>query len=829
MANDPAHGGPPRPSVTGTSPSERERKIAEGSDSLPSGGTYFLGRYRIVDEIGVGGMASVHLARADGPGGFQKWVAIKRIHRHLAEDEQFIRMFLDEARIAARISHPNVAQVFDLGKHRDTYWIAMEYLHGEPLREVMRAVEEAAAPQMGPLLAAKLVADSAEGLHAAHELRDKEGNLLNLVHRDVTPHNLFMTYDGAVKVVDFGIAKVAGRLANTRAGTLKGKLAYMSPEQVRGAAIDRRTDIFALGVVLWELTTGRRLFRMDSDLETLERVQACVVPPPSSIVPDYPVELESIVMRALAKDLERRFQTARDVSRALQQYLMRAGSFVGPEEIGKYVKHVLSDRFQRREAHLQWAAEVTQTISLEQLEGRSGAVDLEEVSLLSFRSDVKEVPRAPKPPASGPKPPAMTQPLPAAGARIPPASPPMSNRAPGAPPPPWPSSPGPAPPQSRPLPSYESTGSADLLEPDDDDEMARTRVTGMGVGMLMAPTPAPAPNARKQTMLGLGAPAPPPPPPNSGLPRFGSSPSASSSPFEMHDYASEDEDAVTTVLSPPSEEEEEHNTISTVHEPPKPYRPAEAMPNDAVVVAPGLLSQETQPPAMYPQHMQPMPGQMIAPGVPYGAAQGYPGTEQPKEGRSSVLVAVIAAATTLIALTLTALVVLKLTEKPQPTQPVAMATQLAPTAPVPLTAAPPATVIPTMTAAPAPTAVAPVVADLPVDPSKLPAEKTAAPKPPPVGTAPRPVATGFKSVPTPATAAAPTPATGNEPGFLTIMCDPACDSVSAGGRNLGPSPVVRRPLPAGNHSVALRKGGTSKSIGVTIRSGETTSRRVTMD
>lgn len=350
MANDAAPGGPPRPSVTGSSPSDRERRIAEGSDSLPGGGTYFLGRYRIVDEIGVGGMASVHLARADGPGGFQKWVAIKRIHRHLAEDETFIRMFLDEARIAARISHPNVAQVFDLGKHRDTYWIAMEYLHGEPLREIMRAVEEGGAPPMSPQLAARIVADAAEGLHAAHELRDKDGKLLNLVHRDVTPHNLFLTYDGAVKVVDFGIAKVTGRLANTRAGTLKGKLAYMSPEQVRGSAIDRRTDIFALGVVLWELTTGRRLFRMESDLETLERVQACVVPPPSSIVENYPVELESIVMRALAKDLNRRYPTAREISRALQQYLMKSASFVGSEEIGSYVKHVLSDRFQRREA-----------------------------------------------------------------------------------------------------------------------------------------------------------------------------------------------------------------------------------------------------------------------------------------------------------------------------------------------------------------------------------------------------------------------------------------------------------------------------------------------
>src|ERR1700735_2456901 len=154
-------------------------------------GTFFLGRYRVVDEIGVGGMASVHLARMDGPGGFQKWVAIKRIHPHLVEDQTFIHMFLDEARIAARISHSNVATVFDLGEHEDTYWIAMEYLHGEPLREVMRRTEELGQP-MPPEIACRVIADAAEGLHSAHELLGKNGEKLGLVHRDVTPHNLFV-------------------------------------------------------------------------------------------------------------------------------------------------------------------------------------------------------------------------------------------------------------------------------------------------------------------------------------------------------------------------------------------------------------------------------------------------------------------------------------------------------------------------------------------------------------------------------------------------------------------------------------------------------------
>lgn len=313
-------------------------------------------------------MASVHLARMDGPGGFQKWVAIKRIHPNLVEDDQFVDMFLDEARIAAGINHANVAQVFDLGKDEGTYWIAMEYLHGEPLREVMRRCEDR-RHAISPDIAARLCADAADGLHAAHELRGKNGQLLGLVHRDVTPHNLFITYEGYTKVVDFGIAKVADRLSETRAGTLKGKLAYMSPEQVRGQDdVDRTTDVFALGVVLWELTTGHRLFRMDTDLDTLEKVQACVVPPPSTVAAGYPIELESVVMKALAKKKADRFQTAREFSRALNMYLQRRGVLVGPEEVSEFVRELFADRIGAREAHLAWAADVTSTINVEQLQ-----------------------------------------------------------------------------------------------------------------------------------------------------------------------------------------------------------------------------------------------------------------------------------------------------------------------------------------------------------------------------------------------------------------------------------------------------------------------------
>ncbi len=380
---------------------------ADGEASPLAGGTYFLGRYRVVDEIGVGGMASVHLARMDGPGGFQKWVAIKRIHPHLVEDETFVNMFLDEARVAARISHPNVATVFELGKHEDTYWIAMEYLHGEPLREVMRRTEEMGQP-MPPEIACRAIADAAEGLHSAHELLGRNGEKLQLVHRDVTPHNLFVTYDGTTKVVDFGIAKFSSRMANTRAGTLKGKLAYMSPEQVAGEPIDRRTDVFALGVVLWELTTGQRLFRMENDLDTLAKVQECMVPRPSTIVRGYPIDLEKIVMKALAKNKNERYRTAREFSRALQSLLMRRGLFIASDEVAAYMASIFADRIQKREAHLRWAAEVTQTIDIDKMKGMASPWQSDDGSILTYNSEVQAsqpgVPRpAPRPAAGAPR------------------------------------------------------------------------------------------------------------------------------------------------------------------------------------------------------------------------------------------------------------------------------------------------------------------------------------------------------------------------------------------------------------------------------------------
>lgn len=288
-------------------------------------GTFFLGRYRVVEEIGVGGMASVHLARMDGPGGFQKWVAIKRIHPNLVEDDQFVDMFLDEARIAAGINHANVAQVFDLGKDEGTYWIAMEYLHGEPLRELMRRCEDR-GQLISPDIAARICADAAEGLHAAHELRGKNGQLLGLVHRDVTPHNLFITYDGYTKVVDFGIAKVADRLSETRAGTLKGKLAYMSPEQVRGQDdVDRTTDVFALGVVLYECLAGHLPFEGKNPAQVLRRVLEGDFAPADAVRPVVGGRYARYAAEALDTEPSRRPKSALALGELLRGELCALG------------------------------------------------------------------------------------------------------------------------------------------------------------------------------------------------------------------------------------------------------------------------------------------------------------------------------------------------------------------------------------------------------------------------------------------------------------------------------------------------------------------------
>ena len=312
-----------------------------------------IGRYEVVAELGAGGMASVYLARLRGPAGFAKFFAIKRVHPHLAKNRLFVDMFLDEARIAAALQHPNVAQVIELGDD-GAHFIAMEYLHGEHLAAVARAARDSGGLPLP--FACWIVARAAEGLHHAHEARDETGQPLGIVHRDVTPHNVFVTYDGHVKLTDFGIAKAEGRIVRTDTGIVKGKFAYMAPEQALGRALDRRVDIFALGVLLWELVTGERLFKGDTDAETLLAVTRCEIESPRTRRPECPEDLEAIVMTCLARDPTERFETASAVSAALDKVVERLG-LVRMRDVGALMSRLFADRIAERQAWLTTGSE----------------------------------------------------------------------------------------------------------------------------------------------------------------------------------------------------------------------------------------------------------------------------------------------------------------------------------------------------------------------------------------------------------------------------------------------------------------------------------------
>ena len=280
-----------------------------------------FGNYELLRRIATGGMAEVFLAKQRGIGGFERLVCIKRILPHLAVQQDFVTMFMDEARIAASLVHPNIAQIYEVGRVDDAHYIAMEYVRGEDLRHVYNEeVARGRAMPAGP--AAQIAMGAACGLDHAHRQTTIDGRPLEIVHRDVSPQNVLVTFDGHVKLVDFGVAKAVGKAAETKAGVLKGKYSYMSPEQAAGETVDARTDVFALGVTLYEVTTGQRLFRRDNEIETLHAVIACEVPPPSAVLPGYDPELEAVVVRALAREAAARFQSAGDLAQALERFLL---------------------------------------------------------------------------------------------------------------------------------------------------------------------------------------------------------------------------------------------------------------------------------------------------------------------------------------------------------------------------------------------------------------------------------------------------------------------------------------------------------------------------
>jgi serine/threonine-protein kinase len=309
----------------------------EGSQvsATNGGGANSLGKYRLIAELGHGGMAEVYLAVVRGPAGFNKLVVIKQIRPQLAEDPEFLGMFLDEARLAARLSHPNVVQTNEVGQEGERYFIAMEYLEGQPLNRIVHRLQKTGGLPLPMHL--KLVADALAGLHHAHELTDYDGTPLGVVHRDVTPHNVFVTYDGQVKVVDFGIAKALNSSSETRTGVLKGKVAYMAPEQARGERVDRRADIFSLGVMLWEAVTGKRLWKGVPDITILQRLLSGEIPSPRSVNPEVPEKLEAIILKALAHQREDRHETAADLQVAIEKYLEEANEHVHSRDIGKAI------------------------------------------------------------------------------------------------------------------------------------------------------------------------------------------------------------------------------------------------------------------------------------------------------------------------------------------------------------------------------------------------------------------------------------------------------------------------------------------------------------
>jgi serine/threonine protein kinase len=284
-----------------------------------------FGKYTLFELIGRGGMAEVYKARIQGPAGFERTFVVKRILPHLSSDPTFIKMFVEEAKLSARLAHPNIVHIFELGAVEGEYFISMEYIRGHDLSETMRAIWKTMGPPR-PELVAYIGREACRGLAYAHALTDDSGRPLGMVHRDVSPSNVMLSYEGAVKLLDFGIAKALGDAGpeTTKAGTMKGKYAYMAPEQTEGENVDNRSDIFACGIVLHEVLTGRRLFKGNNDVQTIERVRRCEVPRPSLQNPAVSPELDAIVLKALQHNPADRWQNATEMADALDDIVHSA-------------------------------------------------------------------------------------------------------------------------------------------------------------------------------------------------------------------------------------------------------------------------------------------------------------------------------------------------------------------------------------------------------------------------------------------------------------------------------------------------------------------------
>jgi len=301
-----------------------------------------FGKYDLLAQLATGGMAEIWLARVSGAAGFEKLVVVKRLLENLAVNPDYVEMFLDEARINARLSHGNVVQVLELGQVEGRYFMSMEYVAGMTVAQLgKRATQRlGAVPQE---IACGVVVQACAGLHHAHDMRQPDGTPLKIIHRDVSPQNLILSFEGQVKVVDFGIAKAEGRIAQTRAGLVKGKSAYMSPEQCLGLPLDRRSDVFALGIVLWELCTSRRLFRRAQPYQTFDAITREDIPPPRALNQAVDPAIEGVVLRALARKVEQRYPSAGELQEELEQAMHKAGLRGNASDLQKFVAEEFPD------------------------------------------------------------------------------------------------------------------------------------------------------------------------------------------------------------------------------------------------------------------------------------------------------------------------------------------------------------------------------------------------------------------------------------------------------------------------------------------------------
>lgn len=337
-----------------------------------------FGKYLLLEKLGSGGMAELFLAKQTGLKGFEKVVAIKRILPHLTESSEFVNMFINEAKLAALLNHQNIVQIYDLGNVDEVYFIAMEYIMGRDLRTLAReAVDRKLPLSIGHMLL--IVSRISAALDYAHRKKDLSGRDLNLVHRDISPQNILISYEGEIKLVDFGIAKAATGAQETRTGVLKGKLAYMSPEQAWGKPIDRRSDVFSLGVVLYELLTNTRLFKGRDEISILEKVRKAEIPPPTEINAELSPELEAVILKALAGDVEQRYQSAAEMQLALENIISQKGYAFSSLSLANHMQMVYQDEILQDSRRMHLAASDSIAVPLEDrsTQVRPRSVDVE--------------------------------------------------------------------------------------------------------------------------------------------------------------------------------------------------------------------------------------------------------------------------------------------------------------------------------------------------------------------------------------------------------------------------------------------------------------------